>query len=226
MNIAIMFNGELRWFDNFKTSFEKNFKPALAGHNVQYFAHFWNQNLSQLPLFISTCGPMIIELENKKADADVRGFFGITKTINTSTPNQAYGIYKSFALMQQFGNQYDLYIRMRTDLFFPGPVSFDNFDSDAVYTHCSYPSAKVLEYACDFAYFTKNYEAAQKMSRWGFGLNDVINGNTIHHPNGGFTAGNCTEEMLGRYIDSQRISAKFHSFETWLARDARSQVAI
>src|SRR6266566_6650444 len=137
MNIAIMFNGEFRWFESFKRTFQDNFRPALNGHNVQYFAHFWNQGLEKLPDFIKICGPIIMDLENKKSEEETKKFLGITKTINGTLINQTYCAYKAFLLLEQYQQQYnmnfDLYIRMRSDLAFIERICFDSFDYESIY---------------------------------------------------------------------------------------------
>lgn len=220
MKIALMFNGQFRWHDSFKRSYLQNFKPALEGHDVKIFSHFWNEGLEKLPDFLEVCGPMILNLENKKSAEEVKSFLGFTKTINGTLPNQTYCVYKAFELLQKTGgNNFDLYIRMRSDLFFPNRVSFDNFDSHSVYSKKCHPGTTLQTFHCDFAYFTKNYEAARKMSSFGLHLDK-----TLEHPEQlkyrEFISQDtyCPEELLAKYVSQQGILAKFHDFELDLAR--------
>jgi hypothetical protein len=223
MKIAIMFNGQFRWFDSFKRSFQQNFKPALEGHEVQYFAHFWNEGLEKLPDFIEICGPMILHLENLKSADEIKKFLGFTKIINGTLPNQTYCMYKVFDLLQKFQNSnkqtFDLYIRMRSDLFFPDKIIFDQFDSYSVYSKKCHPGTTLKTFHCDFAYFTRNYEAVQKMASFGLCLDKTIE----YHEQlkyCEFLSQNtyCPEELLARHVSQQNLSAKFHDFNLDLAR--------
>ena len=224
MNIAIMFNGQFRWFESFKKTFEINFKPALEGHSVQYFAHFWNQGLENLSDFVGVCDPIILNLENKKSNAEVKKFLGFTKTINGTLPNQTYCAYKVFLLLQQYQSQYnmtfDLYIRMRPDLAFPDKISFDNFDSESVYSKICHGGTTLSTFHCDFAYFTKNYDAVQKMAEFGKCLDATLdNPNSLNYREFISQEIYCPEELLARHVINKGLSAKFHDFDIHLARN-------
>jgi hypothetical protein len=224
MNIAIMFNGEFRWFESFKRTFQENFSFALEGHNVQYFAYFWNKGLENLPNFINICNPIIINLENQKSDIEIKKYLGFTKIINGTFPYQIYCAHRVFLLLQQYQQQYntnfDLYIRMRVDLAFPDKVNFDNFDLESVYSKKCHGGTSLSNFHCDFAYFTKNYDAVQKMAKFGMCLDAILeNTDSLNYRE--FISQNmyCPEELLAKYVDSQKLSTKFHDFDIQLARN-------
>ena len=223
MNIAIMFNGLLRWHDSFKRTFQSHFKPALEGHEVQYFAHFWNEDLDRLSEFIKIANPIILEMENKKTSEQVKEFLGFTKVINGTLPNQTYCAYKVFLLLEQYQKQhnktFDLYIRMRSDLAFLDKINFDNLDSESVYIKSSHSGTSISNYLNDYMYFTKNYYTAQTMSKFGTCFDTILDDpRPLAYKE--FISQNiyCPEELLSRYAIQNGLSVKLHNFNIDLAR--------
>jgi hypothetical protein len=224
MNIAIMVNGEFRWFESFRASFIRNFQPALEGHNVQYFAHFWDHGLEKLPEFMNVCKPMILDLEGKKSDTDVRKYLGITKTINGTLPNQTYCAHRVFLLLEKYQKEhnmrFDLYIRMRPDLAFPEKINFDDFDNESIYFKRCHPGTTTSTFLCDFSYFTKNYSTVEKMAEFGMCLDAILDDpRPLDYKE--FISENiyCPEEMLARHVSRKGLSPKLHNFELDLARN-------
>lgn len=223
MNIAIMVCGEMRWFDNFRTTFENNFKPSLIGHSVQYFAHFWNQDLEKLSNFTDVCCPITLDIEDKISYSSIKTFFGNTKNVSGTLPNQAYGAYKSFLLLKKYQEEnnitFDLFIKMRTDLAFLSEIKFDNFDLESVYVKDIVHWRPTKNYVNDYIYFTKNYDAVQKIANLGFSLDFIVaDPNSFIYqrdiPNNIF----CPEEMLAKHLDNNNISIKTYNFNIDLAR--------
>ncbi len=223
MNIAFIICGEFRWFDNFKTTFQNNFKPTLDGHNIQYFSHFWNQNLERLSDFTNTCDPMNIDIENKISYEDVKKFFNFTKNVNGSFPNQAYGAYKSFLLLEKFQEQnnttFDLYIKMRSDLAFLNKVDISNFDQESIYVKDISNWRPVTNYVNDYIYFTKNYQAIKTISKLGFHIDTILeNPNSFIYQKDVSKNIYCPEEMLAKHLVNNNISTKTYNFNIDLAR--------
>jgi hypothetical protein len=223
MKIAIMFSGQFRWFDSFKRSFLASFQPALNGHNVQYFAHFWNEDVEEISNFLTLCDPIILELEDKKTNDEVKKFLGFTKNIKGTLPNQTYCIYKVFMLLDQYQKQnntiFDLYIRMRPDLYFPDQVILNNFDKNILYSKKCHTNATPATFHCDFAYFTRSYEIVKRIAQFGFHLDQAINyPEKMIYKSQNDPEIYCPEELLARYVKNISISTKYHSFDLDLAR--------
>lgn len=124
MNIAILFFGQLRWFDSTYKSFQENFLPALANHNVQYFGHFQGGDLNHLDEFKEKYPSSIIEVEPQQPINEVHDFFGMKHKMHISLLGQTYSFHKSFSLLKKFKEvndvDFDLYIKLRSDLIFFG----------------------------------------------------------------------------------------------------------
>jgi len=210
MNIAIMVCGEFRWFESFKRTFKSNFEPALQGHNVQYFAHFWNQDLEELSKFTEICNPIITQFEKKLPTEDVKKFFGNTRNLNSSLPNQAYGALKSFSLVDEYQKinniKFDLYIKMRSDLAFLQPVNLDDFDSYSVYVKDIVHWRPLSNYINDYIYFTKNYTAVKDMAQLGFCLNDLLaDTDSFIYQKDVSKDIYCPEEILAKHFVNKKI---------------------
>jgi hypothetical protein len=223
MNIAIMFNGQFRWFESFKKSFLINFQPALNGHNIQYFAYFWNENLEGFQHFKNLCQPMIINLEDRKTNAEIQSYLGFKTIIDGTLPYQLYCAYKVFLMLKEYQEQnnksFDLYIRMRPDIFFLDKVNFDSFDQHSVYSKKCHPGSSPSTFHCDYAYFTKNYEAVKKIAEFGTLLDRAIDpSSSLCYRE--FISQNmyCPEELLARHINNSQLSTKYHNFDVDLAR--------
>jgi hypothetical protein len=218
-----MFNGEFRWFERFKTSFQANFKPAIDGHNVQYFTYVWNKHMEHFSNLTDICFPMSLEIEDEKTISEIKQYLGYTTTINGTFPYQVYTAHRAFLLLQKFQSEnntkFDLYIRMRPDIAFPEPIDLNNFDAESVYFKRCHSGTTTSTFLCDFAYFTRNYDAVQKMANFGKCLDAVINDpEPLAYREFILQQIYCPEELLARYVKQQDISAKLHSFELDLAR--------
>jgi hypothetical protein len=224
MNIAILICGEFRWFDSFLKTFQNNFSPALQGHNVQYFAHFWDRGLEKLSNFTKLCDPLIMDIEDQKDHSYVKNFFGFTKTINGTFPNQIYCVYKTFSLLENFQEKnnmtFDLYIKMRLDLVFLNMLKLDDFDSKSIYVKdLSHESRPTSTYVNDYAFFTKNYDATKKIAELGFSFDSLLeNPESLIYKQ--FISHNiyCPEEILAKHLINKKISVKTHNFNIDLAR--------
>lgn len=223
MNIAIMVCGEFRWFDSFEKTFKSNFAPALQGHNVQYFAHFWDQDLEQLSKFTDICNPIITQFEKKPPTEDVKKFFGNTKNLNSSLPNQAYGAHKSFLLLDEYQKQnnttFDLYIKMRSDLAFVDKINIDNFDNESVYVKDIVHWRPLSNYINDYIYFTKNYNAVRDMAMLGFSLNNILaDTDSFIYQKDVSKDIFCPEEILAKHFVIKNVKPKAYSYNIDLAR--------
>jgi hypothetical protein len=223
MKIAIIICGEFRWFDNFKTSFLNNFQPALQNHDVQFFAHFWNYDLNNLSYFSEICCPMILNVEDIRSLNRIKKFFGATKDINGSFPYQAYCAFKSFLLLQKYQKEnkteFDLYIKMRSDLVFLDPVILDNFDLNSIYVKNITHWRPVKNYVNDYIFFTKNYIALQKMIEVGFYTDSILeNPESFLYEKDLSNNIYCPEEILANHLFNKIISVKTYDFNIDLAR--------
>lgn len=218
-----MFNGEFRWFESFRKTFEENLKPSLNGHSVQYFAFIWNKGLENLSNFIDLCNPIILDIENQKSDSEIKNFLGFTKSVNGTLPYQLYCAHKVFCLLQNFQEKnnrtFDLYIRMRPDLVFLNKINFDVFDSESVYFKQSHSGTKTSTYLNDYMYLSRNYDAVRKMAQFGSCLDETLK-NTSSLAYREFISQDiyCPEELLARHVSNKSISAKLHNFDIDLAR--------
>ncbi len=199
-------------------TFKENFAPILKNHEVQFFAHFWNQDLEKLSKFTDICNP-ILELENKISYTEVKNYFNMVKDISNSLPNQAYGAYKVYLMLDKYikeNNTFDLYIKMRSDLAFLNPVNF-NFDLNSVYVKDIVHWRPLNTYINDYIYFTKNYDAVKKMAELGFNLNNIMKEHFVHEKD---ISKNiyCPEEILAKHFVNKKIITKTYNFNIDLAR--------
>ena len=229
-----MVNGQLRWYESFKRTFQQNLQPSLAGHNVQYFVYFWNQGFEDLSKFIDLCNPVILHSENQKSILEIQEFLGYKKNISVkSIIYQSYTMYKVFLLLQQYQQQhnmmFDLFIRMRPDLAFISKIDINNFDQSSIYFKSLAHEAITLDKLVnDYIYFTRSFDTVKKMAMWGFCLDAILDDPKSFQWFGAPTPADqqdrvasgiyVPEELLARYISRENISAKTYDFNIDLAR--------
>lgn len=216
MKIAILFYGQLRWYELANSTFQKNFQPALSGHDIQYFAHFCNDQF--LPQFQEMYQPLIVKITPQKSIDDVKKLLNNhSQKVSDNLPKQLESLYETSLLLEKFqkdnNTQFDLYIKTRTDLAFLNQINFDNFDSNSVYV--AKTARNLLDYVQDLTLFTKKYDHIKKVSEMGFYLDEIVTRLEKQNPTRHLFY---HEEILANYLFNQKITPKSHNFTIELAR--------
>lgn len=218
MNIAIVFYGQLRWFDSFNQTFNLNFLPFLKQHNVRYFGSFWENSCEKLNDLSQLYQPNIFEKCRLISCDEVKLYFNNTiNKISDNLPNQMYSLNKSLELLEKYqldnNIQFDLFIKIRTDLVFLNSININICDENSVYV-CPDRINPINHYTTDLLLMTKKYEHFKYVCRMGFyfdeillNLSNKINRNIIYH-----------EEVLAEHLNKGNISVKSHNFVVDLAR--------
>lgn len=226
MNIAIIFSGQLRWFDLSHKSFSKNIRPVLANHNVQFFGNFWGApgeaDITRLEEFKQIYNPITISLDNSKSIEDIKRYFDITNVDNLSNNIlfQLYSLHKSFLLIGD--NRFDLYLKLRTDLAYLDQLDI-NFEINTVYVK---PTGYFFhQHVNDFLFITRSYKCLKQITEIGFYLDDIINEfqnkNKLpgeHEGGEGSKAVYFNEEILAEYYSLNKVKLESISARIDLAR--------
>lgn len=226
MNIAILFYGQLRWFDIFHESFQKRFLPSFKNDNIQYFSHFWSEpNNPKIDEFNILYNPIISKIEQQRPFNDLKLKLGSTKCrFSEKLYSQLYSLYESFCLLENYQQNnniiFDMYIKLRTDIVFLDNVNINNFDNNSVYTNkTSFPIDKYIN---DFVFFTKKYDDVKTISNIGFYLDHLINlidadpvQDVLWHRCPTELA---PEEILSKHLNQNNIVPKHFDFIIDLAR--------
>jgi hypothetical protein len=229
MNIAIVFVGELRWFDITKRTFIANFLPALEGHEIKYFAHFWpseGRHLEILEEFQCLYKPLTYEVEFQKSPQYIQGIFENQNLLNSTLQSQSFSFYKAFLLLKEYqlknNTTFDLYIKMRTDLAFIDKVDINTFDNTQIYTKNISHWRPLSTYVSDYIFFTKNFDNVKKLAKMGFYFDQLISKpEEFLYQNDYKNNIFCPEELLAKYIALQQIESKTFDFNIDLARHHR-----
>lgn len=229
MNIAIIFAGQLRWFDLTHSTFKTNFAPLLEGHSVHYFGHFWPsepnpENVANQ--FAQIYSPLIFDTESQRSSSYIRGFFDNQISINGSLPSQSFSFYKAFLLLREYQIQnnieFDLHIRLRSDLIFLDPLRIDNFDNDSIYVRNVSHWRPLSSFVSDYIFFSRSFSNIQKLANMGFYFDEITsNPETLLYQNDYKNNIFCPEELLAKYLVSQNIPIKTFDFNIDLARHHR-----
>ena len=228
MNVAVLFYGKLRWFDIFNTTFTNNFLPALSGHNVHYFANFWEDkppqdykglttSIEKLESFKQIYNPNTITTTDHISIQEVRSFFSnAINKISDNLPNQIYSLNNTLSILDRYQKDnnmsFDLYIKMRTDLAFLSKIKIDNFDNESIYICNS--KRPLTEYATDLLLFTRKYDNIKKVCKMGFHFDLILQRLESKENRGLFYH----EEVLADYLVHENIAIKSHDFIIDLAR--------
>ncbi len=115
--------------------------------------------------------------------------------------------------------QFDLYIKLRTDLIFLDKIKIDNFDDKSIYTNkTKFPIEKYIN---DFTFFTKNYDNVEIISKLGFNLDQIISNMEKSEKDiiwSIYSNEYAVEAILANYINKNNISSKLFDFNIDLSR--------
>jgi hypothetical protein len=222
MNIAILFYGELRWNEVANRTFQERFAPALQGHNVQYFAHFWDMaNKDHEERFAKMYSPLISKIEPHKSAEELKTIWGATSQdpiLGASLTSQLYSFHQSLQLLKEFQEAhnmtFDLFIKIRTDIAYLSPISVNDFDDSSLYVDDTDHWKPMSSYIRDWIFFTRKYSNVVDMAETGFCLDDLIK--TVSETKS--EAALAPEEIFARRARNMNITVKPHSFRFTLAR--------
>ena len=223
VDIAFIFFGQLREFNSGIESWKKNVIPELNGHNVNFFAHFWDDEyLKNLENFNNYHSPLILQTENQKTVEEMHQEFGIKNKMHFCMFSQSYSFYKAFQLLKIFehnnNKKFDLYIKLRSDLIFLNKINFD-LDGYSVYTKDISHWREPCDYIHDYILLTKNYSNIEAISNLPYNFDNILEKENELKYSGGLDNKNyCCEEILAKHILMNEIPVKFYNFNVDLAR--------
>lgn len=226
MKIAIMFFGQLRWFDNSHVSFKKNFLPSLNNHQVQYFAHFQDHIINQenVKKFENLYEPLTLIAEQQKSIDEMHLAFNMKERMHLSLLAQTYSFYQSFLLMEEYQNKnnmkFDIYIKIRSDLIYLDKVDLNKFDLNSLYTKGISHWRPYSNYIHDYILCTRSFDTIKVLAELGYGLDEVISKkDELLYGVGVDTELYCCEEILARHLVNKNIQIKNYNFNVDLARN-------
>lgn len=210
MKIAVLFFGELRWYDVANNSFIKNLLPILNKHDTKYFGNFWGNPPEKLEDFNSIFNFSKISFQEQLSFYDIKKYFN-NKENNFSDrlTSQLYSLYQSFLLLDN--EDYDIFIKIRTDLVILKEIKELKFNNSISVCKNLYKQP-LNEYATDLIAGTADFTNFKKLCSMGFSLDETLssfndNRDLYYH-----------EEILAKYLVNNNISIKSHDFEIDLAR--------
>jgi predicted nuclease of predicted toxin-antitoxin system len=215
MKIAIMFFGQLRWFDSFNEDFKKYILPKLNGHSVTYFSHFGGTDQTYLQNFKELYNPLNILFEEDSSIEEIKEYFNSkTSKISRNLVLQIYSLHKCFSLVEAQSYNFDLFIKIRTDLKIKSEIDL-NVDDQSVYICRNKNNISSNIYSTDLVLLTKNFNIMKKICNMGFDFDEIIlrlsnieNRNLFYH-----------EEILANYLNFNGINIKTHNMKIGLARN-------
>lgn len=219
MKIAFLFFGQLRWFENTHQTFQQYVQPVLQGHQIQYFAHFWEDLfLQRLPDFKQLYSPLELITTPNVSEEEIWDKFNMRHRQGSNLLHQTYSFYQTQKLLENYQNKYqtqfDIYIKLRTDLVFLTPFNLD-IDQDSLYTKDIVHWRPLSNYVNDYLAMTKNYNNIRKLGELGFGIDRVLDRpEELKYSSSIY----CAEEILARHLVLEEVPTKTYTFNVDLAR--------
>jgi hypothetical protein len=222
MNIAVLFFGQLRWSELSNHTFKQNVEPAFNGHNVKYFAHFWEESIisEQLEKFKELYNPIEIIIEKQKTLQELKDYFKYSNPkIDTipNLPSQFYSFHKAFLLMSQHMSNinFDCFIKTRTDLAYFTPFNLNEIQ-DGLYFR---QDRDMRVWISDLMLVTKNIKNLKAISNIAYEFDEILQENDYLDNCYPDVPHNCHELVLAHYLNHMtHISVKNYSCRVDLAR--------
>lgn len=219
MKIAFLFFGELRWFNLSHSNFQEQITPALQGHEVKYFAHFWEtEHLKKLPQFQQLYQPLELTTSPSPSYPKIWDHYEMRHRHESNLLPQTYCFELTHQLLKKYQDDnnvhFDIYIKLRTDLFLPGPINF-NINNDGLYSQDNTANRPTAYYFNDYLLMSKNYSDIKKLSMLGYGFDKIMDRPAELHYS---IPTPVPEEILARHLSLEGVEKKLYSFKVDLAR--------